>query len=255
MFTNPNIQSNITQFNRNSFSFLFGFGMYSSLNNTYYYIMDFYDNKVYILNDDWSFNSFKTFNQPSYMISIGNSLYMTGYRNVWKVDQDLNILINYNPSGISNPYLSWYRGISKNPSNRLIYVVAANLNEIQIFNFDLNLIRRLSTEPHQPWSITESLNKLYVGTRKGIILVFQNEEIIYQFNGCNGNNDILTSIYFDPTDYIATSCQNPNKLYLFSPNGSFTGKSLTTPIFPRYIGFDSKGRFILISRDQISIYS
>ena len=28
---------------------------------------------------------------------------------------------------------------------------------------------------------------------------------------------------------------------------SFTGKSLTTPILPEYISFDSKGRFIQIS--------
>ena len=33
----------------------------------------------------------------------------------------------------------------------------------------------------------------------------------------------------------------------YSPNGLFTGKSLTTPPYPRYIGFDSKCRLIKIS--------
>ena len=70
---------------------------------------------------------------------------MTGNYNVWKVDQDLNILIEYNPS-VGFPA---FRGISYNPSNWLIYVVAINLKEIQVFNLDLILIRRISTSPHR----------------------------------------------------------------------------------------------------------
>ena len=49
------------------------------------------------------------------MISINNNLYITGFSNVWKVDQDLNIFINYYPGGTS----PWYAGISSNPSNGL----------------------------------------------------------------------------------------------------------------------------------------
>ena len=64
--------------------------------------------------------------------------------------------------------------------------------------------------------------------------------------GCNGNRDFFL-ILFDPYGNMATSCNDPtNKLYLFSPNRSFTGKSLTTPEYPYYIGFDSKDRFIQI---------
>ena len=105
---------------------------------------------------------------------------MTGYLNFWKVDQDLNILRNYNPG--TSPL---YRGIS---NNGLINVSAAsvNLKEIQIFNLDLILIRRFSTSQYWPNSITESSNQLYVGTDGGIILVYQNEILINQFNGCNG---------------------------------------------------------------------
>ena len=77
-----------------------------------------------------------------------------------------------------------------------------------------------------------------------------------QFNGCNGNSVLLESILFDPNGYMATACNDPtNKLYLFSPSGSYTGKSITTTYAPRYIGFDSKGRFILISWYQINIYN
>ena len=81
-----------------------------------------------------------------------------------------------------------------------------------------------------------------MGTGGGIIHVYQNEIKINQFNGCNGNSVTLTSILFDPNGNMATSCNN-EKFYLFSPNGLLTGKSLTTPAGPYYIGFDSKGRF------------
>ena len=228
--------------------------MYSSPTTTYYYVMDCGANKTYILNNEWKLITFKSFTRPYYMINIGNSLYMTGDDNVWKLDQDLNILINHKPTGC-NP---GYRGISYNPSKGLIYVVGYWywLRAVEVFSLELNLIRRVSTEPYQPWSITFSSNQLYVGTGEGIILVYQNEEIIKQFNGCNGNSVRLMSILFEPNGYMATTCYSPtNKLFLFSPNGSFTGKSLTTPDRPQYIGFDSKGRFIQISKKQISIYN
>ena len=140
--------------------------------------MDWGARTVYILNDHWSFIASKFFNSPINMISIDNSLYMTGYYNVWKVDQDLNILRNYNPGGYP-----LYRGISNNPSNSLIYVAAFWINEIQVFNSDLTLIRRFSTSPHYPHSIAFSSNQLYVGAYYGIILVYQNESLINKLNG------------------------------------------------------------------------
>jgi len=105
VFSNPTIQSTINQLNGNSFGDIYGFGMYSSSGTVYYYVMDWGANKTYILNDQWSFISFKVFTTPAYMINIGNSLYMTGNLNVWKVDKDLNILINYKPG---DPYYPQY---------------------------------------------------------------------------------------------------------------------------------------------------
>ena len=123
-----------------------------------------------------------------------------------------------------------------------------------MFNLNLTLIRRFSTSPHSPLSITISSNQSYVGTYDGTILVYENEILITQFDGCSGNSQHVCSILFDQNGYMATTCSN-EKLCLFSPNGSLTGKSIITPFFPRYIGFDSKDRFILISAYQISIYN
>ena len=136
MFTSLSSQST---FNPSNWSFinnvgLVGFGMYSFPNTTYYYVMDS-SRGVHILNDQWSFITFKTFTLPAYTISINNSLYMTGNLNVWKVDQDLNILRNYNPGGYSG-----YLGISYNPSNGLLYVESWYLDEIQVFNLVVPLL-------------------------------------------------------------------------------------------------------------------
>ena len=57
---------------------------------------------VLILSDQWSFITSKSFTNPFYVISIDSCLYITFYSNVWKVDQDLNILVNYNPGGNPN---------------------------------------------------------------------------------------------------------------------------------------------------------
>ena len=94
-----------------------------------------------------------------------------------------------------------------------------------------------------------------MGTNRGIILRYQNESLVYQFNGCDGNSGWLKAILFDPNGFMATTCYSTKKLYLLSHDGSFTGKSITTPSSPQYIGFDIKGRFIQISWKQISIYN
>ena len=58
------------QLNGTSFGQSFGFGMYSSSGTFYYYLMDYGASKVFILNDQWSFISYKVFNQPWNIITI-----------------------------------------------------------------------------------------------------------------------------------------------------------------------------------------
>ena len=160
-------------------------------------------------------------------------------------------MINYNHGGDIYPYL----GISYNPSNGLLYVAALGLKEIQVLNLDLTLIRRSSTSPHMPFSITISSNKLYVGTYGGMILVYQNESLIYQFNGCNGNSDRVMSILFDPNGYMATTCWNPtDTLYLFSPDGSFTGKSIKKFKRPIYYNFMVSNHNLQLKVEKIQNY-
>ena len=102
MFKYSTVRSNITAFNSIIFKSLLGFGFYSS-NNASYYVMDHGDKKVYILNDDWSYVSYKNFTSPASLITIGSSVFMTGTSTIWKLNKYLNILVQYNSTGTS-PY-------------------------------------------------------------------------------------------------------------------------------------------------------
>ena len=80
-----------------------GLGMVASSNRTCnYYVMDHAADQVYILNDEWSFISVKSFVRPNYINIIGNSLYMTGIYNV-------EYLYVYNESRSRFKYFDKYR--------------------------------------------------------------------------------------------------------------------------------------------------
>ena len=211
-----------------------------------------YANKVFIFHDDWSYFSYKKFAGPAYMITIGNSLFMTGEENIWKLDENLNVLNRHVATGT----FPGYRELFYNSTNQLLYIAPHLLNVILVFDLNLVLNHSISTASYSPFSVAEDNNKMFVGTTNGTILVVLNKKIIKHFSGCHGKSVILSSIFFDRYGFIATSCSRPtNALFLYYSNGSFTNKSISAPYNPKYIGFDSKGRFVLVSWYQINIYS
>jgi hypothetical protein len=213
---------------------------------TRYYIPDWQNNKIYILNDEYQFISQKSIYYPIGIISIGNNMYISGYANVWKTDKDLNVLLQFNK-------ISGYYDIYYNSTNSLMYITAFYSNSIHVFDLNLNLVDTISTPPFNPWSISGLNNRLYAGYNDGSILVIENKQIINNFNGCGGTIAFVTSIIFDQSGYMATSCIT-GKLYLYDNILSFTGKSISTAINPISNAFDSKGRFVVVSANQISIY-
>ena len=89
------------------------------------------------------------------------------------------------------------------------------------------------------------------------ILVIENKQIINTLNGCGGISYYIpvTSIIFDQSGYMAKGCVNNNNiLYLYNNNLSLTGINKSAADFPHSIEFDSKGRFIVLSNSQISLY-
>ena len=162
----------------------------------------------------------------------------------------LNILIQYNAIGNSPQY----KGIYYNSTNDFIYVAAFSFKTIDVFNLNIKLSYNISTLAYSPWSITAFNSQLYVGTYTGTILVIEKRMIKYTFNGCNGYSFLLSYILFDSCGLMATSCDN-NQLYLYDSNGRYLNTSYPTPNNPSYIGHDSKGRFVQVSQQQISVYS
>jgi DNA-binding beta-propeller fold protein YncE len=153
VFRYPTVRYNITAINGMNFNRLMGFG-FSSLFNASYYVADIVASKVHIFNDDWSYVSYKTFTRPTYMITIDRSIYMTGDINIWKLDKDLNILLQFNSTG-STPY---YSGIYFNSSNGFIYVAPCSLAEIQVFDLNLTYSHNISLSPYIPYAISECNN-------------------------------------------------------------------------------------------------
>ena len=234
-----------TSLNGNNFSFLHGFGMMID-SNTSYYVMDYDLNNIFLLNDNYAFVTNKPFSKPTYMLTINSSLYITGDKNIWKTDKYLNVLIAYYGSG-------YYRDIYYNTTENLIYVAPKAYTYFQVFDLNLTLIYNVNLSFSNPRSFGDYNTELYVGTLNNLIYVFVNKVIVRSYKTCSGGN-IVGSIIIDDCGFMSVSCQDIKVIELYYSNGSFTGKNLTTPARPTYIGYDSKGRYLLVSGNQISVY-
>ena len=213
--------------------------------NTSYYVNDYLANTIYLLNDDYGYVTKKTFTSPTYMVDINSSLYITGENNMWKTDKYLNVLITYNESGN-------YRGIHFNSTENLIYVASKAYYYIQVFNINLTLNDTLNINSYNPYSLSEYNNELYVGTTTGSILVVVNRAIIRSFTVCSSSR--ANSIVFDNFGLLAITCESNSIINFYYSNGTYTGNSLATTLYPMFVGFDSKRRFVYLSKSQIKIH-
>jgi hypothetical protein len=148
----------------------YGFGM-SSLNPIQYYVTHYAEGKIFVFDENWNYVSVKSsFPNVLYMIPVGNYFYITGQDNIWKTDQQLNVLIRYNSTGSS-----FYRGLYYSSTNDLIYVASYNFKVIHVFNLYLTLNDTISITTYAPLSINEHNNELYVGTTNGTIVLIVNK--------------------------------------------------------------------------------
>jgi hypothetical protein len=154
----------------------FGFGM-SNKNPIQYYVTNHYAG-INIFDENWNYVSTESkFTSVFYILPAENYLYITGSDNIWKTDQQLNILIPFDYSNAD------FSGLYYNSTNSLIYVASHNFGNIHVFSLDLAFTDIISTSIHYPWSINGyNNNQLFVGTDSGTILVIVNNLIIQQFN-------------------------------------------------------------------------
>jgi hypothetical protein len=108
VFNNYTFLKTISSSGSSNFQALHGFGMILSTTNDTYYVVDYFGNKIFILNDNWEYkSSITSFIGPTCMIVVNNNIYLSGDLNVWKTDINLNVINQYKATS-GNPL---YRGI------------------------------------------------------------------------------------------------------------------------------------------------
>ena len=225
--------------------------------NSTYYVTDCYFNKILIYNEDWAYIDYKYFGSPRYICSVRKHLYITSTSGIiYKTDKYLNVIDFYN----STVRDSVYEGIHCDSKNNLIYVVATRQRAIYIFDSSLILKDSILTPTYYPYSITENENRIYIGASlenlvESRILVIENKTITKTLKVCTGNDYVtITSVLFDRFGLMATTCWI-RQIYLYDENSVYSGsKSLSTLNYQYYIGFDSKGRFLILTEGQISLF-
>jgi hypothetical protein len=229
---------------------LYGFSIIDDANATYYALDDLNDgiNSNFVLYDrNWTYLTYKTLfiYLPVSIISFNNELFITGNDGIYKTDKSLNIVGSYISTGAE------YTGIYYNSTSDNLYVASYSFNRIDLFYRNLTFISTISLT-NQPWTLTENNGKLYVGLIDGSISVLENNLVVKTITTlCTG---LINSIVIDENELMAVLCNGNNMLYLYSTNASYTGKNMTTPLYPVFTNYDLNGNFIIAGSYQINLY-
>ena len=214
------------------------------------YLLDNSDNKISILDENWMYLRNVSFNSPAYMVKKDYILYISADTTIFKTDQNLNTLSQYNGSSSSK-----YRGIYYDSIDDCIYVANYAKSRVEIFTSNLNLLDTIVLSSYKPFSVQGLNNKILVGdSNNGVLLTIEKKVITDAFDVCNGKASLVSSIILDKFGYMATTCFNSNS-NLYFINGTFTGLTMPTQLFPYQAYFDPNGQFIIISDTTISIYN
>ncbi len=93
---------------------------------------------------------------------------------------------------------------------------------------------------------------MYVGLYGGVISVLENNLVVENITTlCTG---YISSIVIDSNDLMGVLCWNNNMLYLYTTNGSYTDKNMTTPSLPRFMNYDLNGHLLIAGSFQINLY-
>ncbi len=182
---------------------------------------------------------------PYTIASINNELFITDNNGIYKTNKSLNILKSYIRTS------SGYKGIFHNQTADIIYVANFYSNRTDLFYRNLTFISSINLE-NSPMTLTEKNGKIYVGLNDGTISVIENNLVVKTITTlCTGR---ISSIVIDANESMGVLCLTNSILYLYSKNGSYTGKSMTTPSSPRFFNYDLNGNFIIAGQSQINLY-
>jgi hypothetical protein len=248
LFQNFSLKTTISSYPARSFT-LYGFGLIDDANETYYaldHINSTHCNFV-LYDRNWTYLTYKT--MPIYVpysiISINNELFITAYNGIYKSDKYLNLVKSY--TRISADYTRIYH----NHTTDILYVASYGSNRLDLFYRNLSFISSISLT-NQPYALTEKNGKLYIGFDGGVVSVLENDFVINNITTlCTST---ISSIVIDSNELMGVLCLHNNMLYLYMTNGTYTGKSMTTPTTARFMNYDLNGHFIITGYCLINLY-
>jgi hypothetical protein len=230
---------------------LFGFGIIDDANETYYVLdeLNTTHSNFVLYNRNWIYLTYITMPiiMPFSIISINNELFITGAHGIYKTDKSFNLVETY------IRLYAYYSSIYHNSTSDILYVASQGSNRIDLFYRNLSFISSISLT-NSPCAITENNGKLYVGLNSGTIPVLENNLFVKTITTlCTAT---ITSIIIDTNELMGVLCfsKSNSMLYLYSTNGSYTGKNMTTASSPRFMSFDLNGHFIIAEYYQIKLY-
>ncbi len=248
VFQKFSLRTTILSYPAKSFG-LYGFGIIDDANATYYALDNINStHSNFVLYDrNWTYLTHKT--MPIYLPysiqSINNELFIAAFNGIYRIDKYFNFVGSYNKTG------AVYKGIYHNYTTDILYVVRAGSNRLDLFFRNFSFISSINFT-NQPYAITEKNGKLYVGLSNGVICVIENNLVAKNITTlCTG---YISSILIDANDLMGVICWSNSMLYLYTTNGSYIGKNMTTPSGPRFMNYDLNGHFIIAGSSQINLY-
>jgi hypothetical protein len=248
IFQKFSIKTTISSYPARNFS-LNGFGIIDNENETYYALdpLNSTHSNFVVYNRKWTYLTYKTMPifGPFSIVTINNELFIIANEGIYKTDNSLNLVKSFNRTR------ALYTSIYHNSTSDILYVASYSYSRIDLFYCNLSFIGSISLT-NKPYAITEKNGKIYVGLNGGSISVVENNLVVENITTlCTG---WITSILIDANDLIAVLCHSNSTLYLYSTNGSYTCKSMTTPSSPRFMSYDLNGYFIIAGQYQLNLY-
>jgi hypothetical protein len=147
-----------------------------------------------------------------------------------------------------------------NPNNMLFYVsvASASLKAIHVFTTSCAFQRSIGLS-YPPFGISIYNNVIYVGYYNNFDSISSNRLAILKDENFYTEYLIfpcykITAITFDSFNYMAISCENDYKTYLYDRYGYGQALSFTLNDPGYFTAVDSYGRFIIGSLKSVGIY-
>ena len=229
-------------------------------NETFYYLTDNLNNRVVIFNANWSFVASKNMTKPRYIKLIGDYIYITADKAVFKTDLDLNII---NQSTLSLSTNGAFNEITYDSTNNTYVVATADFSTISqgfyYFNENLTFLYSYSLKNETPkvghWSI-QIVNGLYYSSAyNGSLKIFNKSQLVGKHQLCDGQNEGFTSANIYLNRYVLATCYNvTGQVILYHLNGTSTGFSLKKFYLPFSAKYTENNELIVTTLSYVYIY-